>query len=147
MKDNFKNLQIIFLGLLIGQITFAVVANFMIADIAVNDTEVLIYIVPIVIISSIFLGNSIFNANRKKVVAQQGSIEEKFTAYRTSAIVRWGMLEFGTLLAVVAAIIEGKTIYFAMFAIALLFFATTRPSVDDFSQQFELSEAEKRTLK
>lgn len=147
MKNSFKNLQIIFLGLLIGQITFAVVANFMITNIAVSSTSILVYLVPAVMVSGILSGNYLFNASRKKTVARQGSIEDKFKAYRQSAIIRWAMMETGNLLAIVATFIEGKTFYFAMFAVGLLFFATTRPSVDDFCRQFEIPEAEKNHLK
>lgn len=147
MKNNFKNLQIIFLGLLIGQITFAVVANFMITNIAVRSTSVLIYLVPAVMVSSILSGNYLFNVSRKKIIAQQGNLEDKFKSYRQSAVIRWAIMETGNLLAIVATFIEGKTLYFAMFAVGLLFFATTRPSVDDFCRQFEISEAEKNQLK
>ena len=147
MKNNFKNLQIIFLGLLIGQIAFAVIANFMITDIAVSSTSVLVYLVPVVMIVSILSGNYLFNISRKKVVAQQGNLEEKLKAYRQSALIRWAMMETGNLLAIVATFIEGKTFYFAMFAVGLLFFATTRPSVDDFCRQFEIPDAEKNHLK
>ena len=147
MKNNFKNLQIIFLGLLIGQIAFAVIANFMITDIAVSSTSVLVYLVPVVLIVSILSGNYLFNTSRKKVVAQQGNLEEKLKAYRQSALIRWAMMETGNLLAIVATFIEGKTFYFAMFAVGLLFFATTRPSVDDFCRQFEIPDAEKNHLK
>lgn len=147
MKNNFKNLQIIFLGLLIGQIAFAVIANFMITDIAVSSTSVLVYLVPVVMIVSILSGNYLFNISRKKVVAQQGNLEGKLKAYRQSALIRWAMMETGNLLAIVATFIEGKTFYFAMFAVGLLFFATTRPSVDDFCRQFEIPDAEKNHLK
>ena len=147
MKNNFKNLQIIFLGLLIGQIAFAVIANFMITNIAVSSTSVLVYLVPVVMIVSILSGNYLFNTSRKKVVAQQGNLEEKLKAYRQSALIRWAMMETGNLLAIVATFIEGKTFYFAMFAVGLLFFATTRPSVDDFCRQFEIPDAEKNHLK
>ena len=83
MKNNFKNLQIIFLGLLIGQIAFAVIANFMITDIAVSSTSVLVYLVPVVMIVSILSGNYLFNTSRKKVVAQQGNLEEKLRKWVT----------------------------------------------------------------
>lgn len=138
MKNDFKNLQIIFLGLLLGQIAFAVVANFMITDIAITDTGALIYLVPAVIIVGIVAGNYIFNLNLKKTISKETSLEEKFGEYRKNAIVRWAMMEMGNLLAIVAAIIEGKTLYFALFAIGLIFFSMTRPNIIDFSKQFNL---------
>lgn len=147
MKNDFKNLQIIFLGLLIGQIAFAIIANFMITDITITDTGALIYIVPSVMVVGIVAGNYIFNSNLKKVVTKENSKENKFSEYRKNSIIRWAMMETGNLLAIVAALIEGKTLYFALFAIGLIFFAMTRPSVEDFSRQLDLSVQEENQLR
>ena len=147
MKNDFKNLQIIFLGLLMGQIAFAIVANFMITSMAAADTGVLIYVVPTVMMINIVAGNYIFNANLKKNVAKEDAIEKKFGAYRKNSIIRWAMMEMGNLLAIAAALVEGKTLYFALFAVGLIFFAITRPNVEDFSRQFDLSVEEEHQLK
>lgn len=147
MKNDFKNLQIIFLGLLMGQITFAVVANFIITDTAVTDTGAFIYLVPAVMIVGIVAGNYIFNSNLKKIIAKENATEKKFGEYRKNSIVRWAMMEMGNLLAIIAAIVEGKTLYFALFAVGLIFFAMTRPSIEDFSRQFNLSVEEENQLR
>lgn len=147
MKNDFKNLQIIFLALLIGQIAFAIIANFMITDITITDTGALIYLVPAVMIVGIVAGNYIFNSNLKKIIANENSVEDKFGEYRKNSIVRWAMMEMGNLLAIVAALIEGKTLYFALFAVGLIFFAMTRPNIEDFSRQFDLSVEEENKLK
>lgn len=147
MKNDFKNLQIIFLALLIGQIAFAIIANFMITDITITDTGALIYLVPAVMIVGIVAGNYIFNSNLKKIIANENSLEDKFGEYRKNAIVRWAMMEMGNLLAIVAALIEGKTLYFALFAVGLIFFAMTRPSIEDFSRQFDLSVEDENKLR
>lgn len=147
MKNDFKNLQILFLALLLGQIAFAVVANFMITNTTITDTGALIYLVPTVMLVSIFGGNYIFNSNLKKIIANESSLEDKFGEYRKNAIVRWAMMEIANLFAIIAAIIEGKTLYFALFAVSLIFFSMTRPSVQDFSRQFNLSVDDENQLK
>lgn len=139
MKEQFKTLQIIFLGMLIGQLIFAVVANFIMTSGAITDTGVLIYLVPMVMIAGILGGNYIFKENLKKVIAQKPDADKKFKEYRKNSIIRWGIMEFGNVLAIIAAIIEANSFYFALFGIGLLFFATTRPNAADFMQQMELS--------
>lgn len=130
MKTDFKNLQIIFLALLIGQIAFAVVANFVITDSEITDTGMLIYLVPVVMITGILAGNYIFNSNLKKISTEK-TTEEKFQEYRKYALLRWALMEGGNLLAVAAAIVEAKTLYFALFAVGIVFFAMTRPNIED----------------
>lgn len=139
MKAKFKNLQIIFLALLLGQLAFAVIANFMITDTTFVDTGALIYLVPTVIVVGIVAGTYIFKDNLKKVVAKKSTPDEKFKEYRKSSIIRWAMLETGNLLAIIAAIIEGNGLYFIMFGFGLLFFSTTRPNAVDFMKRMELS--------
>lgn len=147
MKGNFKNLQIIFLGLLIGQIALAIVANFLITSLDATDTGAMIYVVPAVMIVGIVAGNYIFNANLRKVINSETALQAKFQEYRKNSIVRWAMIDMGNVLAIVAALIEGKTLYFALFAVGLIFFAMTRPSVEDFSRQFDLSVEQENQLR
>ena len=146
MKEKFKNLQIIFLGLLLGQLTFAIVANFIITSGAIADTGMLIYLVPAVMIVGIIIGFYIFNASLTKSAEKEGTIETQFSKYRKSSMVRWAMMEIGNLLAIIAAIIEANTFYFVLFSFGLLIFATTRPSVQDFSKRFGLSSGAEKEL-
>jgi hypothetical protein len=147
MKEQFKNLQIIFLGLLLGQLAFAIVANFIITSGAITDTGALIYVVPVVMIVGVIAGRYIFNDNLKKAVAKELTLDEKFQAYRKNSFVRWSMMEIGNILAIVAAIIEAKSFYFALFGLGLLIFSTTRPNILDFSKRFNLTLDEVQMLK
>jgi hypothetical protein len=147
MKEQFRNLQIIFLGLLLGQLAFAVVANYVMINGVISDTGTLIYLVPAVMIGGTVAGFYIFNANLKKFAASESTLEAKFVEYRKNLFVRWAMLEIGSLLAIIAAIIEAKSVYFALSGLGLLVFSTTRPDILDFSKRFELKLADEQKLK
>ncbi|NJN77837.1 MAG: hypothetical protein HC803_05495 [Saprospiraceae bacterium] len=82
MKEQFKNLQIIFLALLFGQLAFAIVANFVITGEAITDTGAFIYLVPAVMIVGIIAGRYIFKDNLKKELAKELTPDEKFQVYR-----------------------------------------------------------------
>ena len=147
MKEQFKQLQIIFLGLLLGQLAFAIVANYIIINGVISDTGALIYLVPVVMLVGTVAGFYIFNSNLKKVAESESTLETKFEAYRKNSIVRWAMMEMGSLLAIIAAIIEAKSFYFALFGLGMLIFSTTRPNVLDFSKRFNLTMKEEQMLK
>lgn len=142
---TFKTLQIIFLALLLGQLAFAIVGNMVLNEQTGIDTGALIYLVPSVLIVGTIAGYYIFKSNMAKV-SLEASLEDQFKAYRTNSIVRWTMIEMGNLLAIVAAIIEGNSIYLIFFAVGLIAFATTRQNIDEFTKQFNLSSEEKRKL-
>jgi hypothetical protein len=146
MKEQFKNLQIIFLALLLGQLAFAVAANFVIVSGTVTDTGVLIYLVPTVMIGGSALGFYLFDRNLKKVMKMENTRGQQFDEYRKNSLIRWALMEMGNLLAIVAAVIESKSVYFGLFGFGLLFFSTTRPNVLDFSKRFNLSLDEERKL-
>lgn len=146
MKENFKKLQIVFLGLLLGQLAFAIVANFVMVNGVISDTGALIYLVPAVMLVGTIAGFYIFNSNLKKAAAAELTFEKKFEEYRKNAIVRWAMMEMGNLLAIIAAIIEAKSLYFALFGLGLLIFSTTRPNILDFSKRFNLSVEQEESL-
>jgi len=141
---TFKTLQIVFLALLLGQLAFAIVGN-MILDVENGiDTGALIYLVPAVMIVGSVAGYYIFNSNMAKAEAMEGSLEEKFKAFKTNSIVRWTMIEMGNLLAIVAAIIEGNSLYLIFFGVGLLVFSNTRPNIEEFAKRFNLSLEEQR---
>jgi hypothetical protein len=147
MKEKFKQLQIIFLSLLLGQLAFAIVANYVMINGAISDTGAFIYLVPAVMIVGTVGGFYIFNSNLKKVVASEFTFEKKFEEYRKNSLVRWAMMEMGNLLAIIAAIIEVKSFYFALLGLGMLIFSTTRPNVVDFSKRFNLTLEEEQMLK
>jgi uncharacterized paraquat-inducible protein A len=142
---TFKTLQIIFLALLLGQLAFAIIGNMILNEQTGIDTGALIYFVPVFLVIMVILGFSIFNSRMAKV-SLEGSLEEKFNVYRNSSIIRWSMIEIGNLLAIVAAIVEGNSLYLMFFAVGLIAFATTRPNIEEFTKRFKLSQDEQRKL-
>jgi uncharacterized paraquat-inducible protein A len=140
---TFKTLQIIFLALLLGQLAFAIVGNMVLNEQNGIDTGALIYFVPVFLVAMVVLSFYIFN-NRMANVSLKASLEEKFKTYRNSSIIRWSMIEIGNLLAIVAAIVEGNSLYLMFFAVGLIAFATTRPNIEEFTKRFDLSNDEQR---
>lgn len=70
---------------------------------------------------------------------QLESLTEKLEHYRVSCIMRWAMLEFGILIVVVLAMIDGNYPLFLVYALGVAIFAFTRPGIDDFKSEYSIN--------
>lgn len=147
-KAEFRQIQVFFLALLAGQILFAAVVLFLGQsgeETDAADESLFKTIIPIVTITTIFAAYFLQN-RRQQEVTQLTDLHDKLYHYRQSFIISGAIVESGNLLAIVATLITGSTYYLLYFAIGLAAYLFFRPSLDKFSQVYNLRPEEIKTL-
>ena len=140
----FKQLNIIYLALITGQLAFASVVYFLSMDeeASGDDLGVLKFIVPILSLVTIGVSYFIYNKLIQKGQAIEG-LGEKLAHYRTTNIIRWALVEGGNLFAIVIFLISGETYLLMFFALGFVVFLMYRPSKDGFISNYNLSGSER----
>jgi hypothetical protein len=143
---SFRALNIIFFGLLMGQVTFLAIAYFLVngdgkypVDEELHD--ILRFIVPTVFLGS--LGASYFVPKMQIQNNLEGkSLEDKLLLYRTSVITRLALIEGPSLFAIVAFLMTGQPYYLIVTLLSLLIFASLKPSTNKCIVELHLSKEE-----
>ena len=121
-KQYLRSMQLVHIALLVGMIVFAGVTYYMNPSTEVNFSEsgAFLFVVPIVILLGILIGNFIF----KKLINRtfkQNSLKTKLDNYLSALIIKFAFIEGPSLLA-------GNLVYL-LFAVALMiYFFTLKPS-------------------
>ena len=125
--NNFTQLRTIFFALLVGHVGFAAVVYY-ISGINPEAADVPIFsiLVPAALFGAAAMAYFLNQQLAVKEVEEKDK-EERFALYRRRVIVRLAMMEGANLLAVVAALMTGKTNFFLFFLIGLLVFVYFQP--------------------
>lgn len=146
---GFKTIKIVFIALALGQIF--ILAVFLLTfesrsnNEAVELNTILIYIIPIIGITSLFLSRYLYNQNLLKI-SQTEPVRDKLNKYRTFKILSWAVLEGAGLFSLVAIYITSNYLYAAVFILIFGFFLLGRPSKDGFVTDMQLSLSEKENI-
>lgn len=138
-KPFFTTLNIIFLGLLGGQLIYFAIALFLIQSGNMKGIEgvgtVFMFITPVVVFFSIFASKMIYS---KLVNAfdKSRSIEERLNSYRTSNIVRLAIIEGANIFTISIMIITADYLYAAFFALLIAFFWLNKPGEEKFKMDY-----------
>lgn len=149
MKITFKQINVLYLALLAGQIMFAITVLYVggipksLGKLSFDDPMLLIGIA--VTFFSIFAAYGI-NEKRKTAGAQLSDFQEKIEHYRGVVIVRCALTEGANLMALVMGMLSKQGFFFVLFAVGLLAFLYFRPSVQEFSRSYHLRPEEERDL-
>lgn len=145
LSSNFQQLNVIYLALIAGQLSFAGVAYFLAMDSeTASELGIMSYLVPAISISTIGASYFIYNMLIQKGQTLEDAVE-KLGHYRMSNIVRWALIEGGNLFAIVIFLISGQTYLLAFFALGLGIFLLYRPSKNGFINDYQLN-GEERVL-
>ena len=142
-KEGLKQTQVLHLALILGPILMSTMLWFAIGT---NDefSEPTIFpkVFPIVL-GSIFAAAFYIYKIR---VSQRGEIVDLLTKvehYRSTSILRWAMLEGGALISMLFYFfMENNFVFLILFAIALIGLAYSRPSKNQFAEDYNLSNQE-----
>lgn len=128
-KQYLRSVQLIHIALLLGMIIFAGVTYYMnpSTEIIMSESGAFIFVVPVIIILGILLGNFIFKKLINRTFRQE-SLKTKLDNYLSALIIKFAFVEGPSLLALVAYLLSGNLIYM-FFAIGLMiYFFTLKPS-------------------
>ena len=145
MKDQFRNLNLMFTALSIGQLLFLIIILYMILgemqtqkSLPVEQqTPLIIGAAGILLVAygTRWLGNYF----RNKAVNEKQSLEQKISTYRTSLIMRWALVEGFNLLILIIAFLQQDKILLLLFGAGLVVFFSLKPSALAFAEAYELS--------
>lgn len=138
-KPFFSTLNIIFFGLLSGQLIYFAIALFLIQSGNMKGIEgvetVFMFITPVVVFFSIFASKMIYS---KLVNAfdKSRSIEERLNSYRTSNIVKLAIIEGANIFTISIMIITSDYLYATFFALLIAFFWLNKPGEEKFKMDY-----------
>ena len=146
-SQYFRALQILFFALLAGQ-TGMMIVIYNIREQSVGDTsftDMVAKWLPLWLIAQAGLA---FFLNRQKLetARSKSTVPEKLEAYRIASVLKWALLEGGTLISIVLFFVWGATpfIYYAIIMAAL--FATQFPSRQRLINELDISANEQMIL-
>lgn len=136
-----KTIRIIHIALVAGVLMFGFVM-FSITENQKMDLsytgDVMFFVVPIMAIAGIFVGNYIYG-NHIKGLASKNTLREKLAGFQTASIIKYALLEGPALLGLVAFMNDGNQ-YFLIISLFLLgWLILQRPTRDKIERDLMLS--------
>ena len=152
MKDHFRNLNLMFAALSLGQILFLVIILYVLwGDMSKTNTlgidqQTLLMIGAAAFLGIAYAARGLGNYFRNKAVNEKQALEQKVSTYRTSLILRWALVEgFNLFVLIIAFLQEDKTLLF-LFGAGLIVFFSLKPSATAFAEAYELSLQEENQI-
>lgn len=152
MKDHFRNLNLMFAALSLGQILFLIIILYVIwgetnsSNSLPIDKQTLLIIGAAGFIGIAYAGRGIGNYFRNKAVEEKQSLEQKIGTYRTSLIIRWALTEgFNLFILIMAFLQQDKSLLF-LFGAGLIVFFSLKPSAPAFAEAYKLNLQEENQI-
>ena len=153
-KGSFKQLDILFMALLAGQILLCVILYFLAgngenrSDASAMNWELsntFVLVVMALLPGAYVLSRMIYLRRRAEGALLLG-LQRKIEHYRATVVIQMAVLEGVNLIALVFFFLQGSLVLLLFFALGLIFFLQVRPSLERFSDDYEISVAEKQQL-
>jgi hypothetical protein len=146
-SQYFRSLQILFFALLVGQISVMIIV-YNIRETPVGDMAFIDMVAKWLPLLLIVQAGLAFFLNRQKLetARSKSTVAEKLETYRIASVLKWALLEGGTLISIVLFFVWGATpfIYYAIVMAAL--FATQFPSRQRLINELDISANEQMIL-
>jgi len=142
---SFRNIQILFYSLLLGQLILAGVAYFLNrgkdpSDASMTNAD-FAFAVPAVLLAG-FLGAYLIDKRRAASPPIKAEIGQKLEHYQTSVLIRSALLEAPNLLSAIAYLLSGEQIYLIYFALGIGAFLMFRPTLSQLQQRYMIKASE-----
>ena len=152
MKDQFRNLNLMFAALSLGQVLFLVIILYVIwGETAAGNTLPIDKQTLLIVGAAGFLGvayavRALGNYFRNKAVNEKQSLEQKVSTYRTSLIMRWALVEGFNLLILIIAVLQQDKSLLLLFGAGLIVFFSLKPSTPAFAEAYKLNLQEENQI-
>jgi hypothetical protein len=147
-KTNpFKQTQIIYFGLLIGQVLMGVLLFLLMQKMELERSVespfnlIIPGAVAVGIIASQFL-----QRKQTESLPISASIGQKLEHFRKWGIMKWAVAEGGNLLSLVLTFLFGNITTYIWFGVGVVMFAFLRPTLDKFANDYQISQTEREQL-
>ena len=147
ITKTMKSLNVIYLALILGQLSFMAVVIYLISD-SVPDSSnmnLLRTFIPVVSVSTVAISYILYNKRREQG-AELDDLVQKTSHYRTSNIIRWALVEGGNLFIIVSVLLTGSKFFLIFFALGMGVFIVYRPTIKGFVNDYNLSSSEEKVL-
>lgn len=145
-KDNFRINYIIFFALISGLTGFVFAAYFLSAketnQTNENLTNIFMFIVPAFAVVEIFLSRFMYNKVTKQIEIN-ATLFDKLGKYRTAKLISWALLEGTGLFSVIVFMITKSFFFLLMFLLVIGAFIVSKPSIEEFLNDFNIEGAER----
>jgi hypothetical protein len=147
-KQYFRTLNVIHYALLAGQLLFAGVALYLTYgknQVMNAPKEVFIYVVPLMAVLAVLVGQAIYRIKTKKLIRYQ-SLTAKMTEYLSIFIIRLAFIEGASLFAIVVYLMTVETIFMGIAVLLIVYFVLLRPTRIKIAMDLELNASDKMKL-
>ncbi len=134
LEENVRNNLVVWAAMLIGQVLFLTITVYLVKyggmNIAQPDlNEILLYIVPLMAISCVFISFYIF---KQRVIAlkDKPDLNTKFIDYRSALIVRWALVEGPSFFAIVSYLLTRNYILLCIAIILIMLHTSNAQSIE-----------------
>lgn len=152
MKDHFRNLNLMFTALSIGQLLFLVIVLYVVVgEMNVGsplpiDQQTLLIASAVGFLAVAYAARGLGNFFRNKAVKEKQALEQKVTTYRSSLITRWALVEGFNLFILIMAFLQEDKSLLLVFGAGLVVFFSLKPSAPAFAEAYELNLQEENQL-
>ena len=112
------------------------------AKIEFDSNDVFLYVVALLTINAIFLGNYVFKKQISNL-AEKESLKEKLIGYQSATIVNYAFIEAPALLSIAVFYMEGNLLYLIIAGLLAIYFFSLRPTKDKVETTLDLNGAHK----
>lgn len=144
-KAYFTQLKIIHFALLAGQLFLLVIFSFL------NDEGQVIFkfdlanvhtlLVPFVLTAGIVVGY-VLGQQKDKMSRTKSDLQEKFSSYRTTSMLKWATVEGPNLFSLVAYLLSGNVLFVIYFGVGVFYFLSLRPTPKKAIKELQLNKEE-----
>jgi len=144
--NDFKGNYIIYYSLVTGQVLIAFVMSYLLMGNEITFSwemdNPLYLIAPILMLSCISVSSFLFTKKMEEAKRVKG-FSKKLSHYRSSIILRSGLLEGANLTCIIFYFWESNYFFLFLFFVGFCAFLLVRPSEDNFREKYRLTEEER----
>ncbi|MEZ5002611.1 MAG: hypothetical protein R2730_06210 [Chitinophagales bacterium] len=145
-KEQVKNLLILHLGLLAGQVLILGILSIFVVNTLtynINKDHELLYVIGIIaVIGGLLVGSIVFNQFRKKITSDL-SLSQKLEQYKSAFIIRNALFEMSGMINIIFfAFIESNILFLAGAILIILIFFANIPNPNSIISHLSLTRSE-----
>ncbi len=144
-SPSFRNIQILFYSLLLGQLFLAVAAYFLNMGKDTSDAPManadFAFAVPALLLAGFFAAY-LLDKKRAASAPTKAELGQKMEHYKTSVIIRSALMEAPNLLSAIAYLLTREPIYLIYFALGIGAFLMFRPTLGQLQQRYMIKARE-----
>lgn len=147
--NYFKANKIVYIAMVTGLVFFALISFLLqlqgFGTIGNNISKLAVYIIPVIALIGLISSTLLFKRKLEECRTKQ-NLREKLIEYRSALIIKFGIVEGTTFLAVISYLLTGELILLAVAGLLIIVFITYIPTKDKLYNDLDLSYADKQIL-